>query len=234
VFEPTRFTLYGGSHSGRIEVSFPSEAPRWTLASRVSGMDLNAFLDALAAGDQGIEGTAAATASLRGRIDQALAESVSGRADLTITDGVIRQFPLLATINQVLRLAEREGSDTRFERLSATLALGGGGAATDDLLMQAGHVRVRAAGRIGFDRSLALRGVAVLSQERSAQAIASIHELSGLRNADGEVELPLIIGGTTDQPSFGIDLKAALSKGIKDELRRQWRRIIKPPKGGVE
>jgi hypothetical protein len=93
--------------------------------------------------------------------------------------------------------------------------------------MTAGHVRVRAAGRIGADRSLALRGVAAVSPERSARGIASVRELSGLRNSRGEIELPLTISGTLDQPSFGLDVKGAVGKGVLDELQRRLWGIIR-------
>jgi hypothetical protein len=51
--------------------------------------------------------------------------------------------------------------------------------------------------------------------------------LSGLRNSRGELEIPLTISGTLDAPSFGLDVKAAIGKGIKDELMRRLRGIIK-------
>ena len=138
-----------------------------------------------------------------------------------------------------MRLAEGDSRDTRFERLSATLAFAGrvartaadaagpGHATTDDLVLQAREVRVEAAGRIGFDRSLDLAGVAVLSPERTARAIRSVRELSGLRNDRGELELPLTITGTLDNPSFGIDLKAVIGRSIKEELRRRIRDLFR-------
>jgi hypothetical protein len=160
-------------------------------------------------------------------VGEPITETISGRARVELTGGVIRDFPLLAVVNQALRLAERQGRDTHFERLSATLSVGPGGATTDDLVLEAAHVRVEAAGRIGADRSLDLRGAAVISPERSSAAIASIRELSGLRNAAKEIEIPLIISGTLDAPSFGVDVAAGIRKGLTDELRRRLRRIIK-------
>jgi hypothetical protein len=147
---------------------------------------------------------------------------------------VVRNFPLLSAINRALRLAEGEGRDTRFERLSATLTFPGAGASsadghamTDDLVMVARDVRVEAAGRLGFDRSLDLAGQAVLSPARSAEAIRSIRELSGLRNDRGELELPLTIRGTVDDPAFGIDLKSLAARSLKEELRRRFRDFIR-------
>jgi hypothetical protein len=190
-------------------------------------MDVARFLDALNQGDQRLDGTATVTATLQGQVGASLVESVRGAMRVEVTDGVIREFPLLAYVNTALRLAEQEGRDTRFNRLTATLAIASGAATTDDLVLQAAHLRVEAAGRIGADRSLSLRGTAVLSPERSAEAIRSVRELSGLRNRRGEVEIPLTISGTLDDPGFTLDVEAVLKKGIADELRRRLRRIIK-------
>lgn len=233
-FDPAVFRMYGGAHRGSVTIRI-GERPSagagagtgWATDSRITGMDAGAFLNALTGGDQRLDGTASVTAALSGRVEEALQQTVNGRVHVVLTDGVIRQFPLLGAVNRVLRLAEQQEGDTRFERLSATFAVAGGQAVTDDLVLVAEHVRVEAAGRIGADRSIALRGRALVSAARSAVAIASVRELSGLRNGAGEIALPLTVSGTLDQPSFGLDLKAAIGKGIRDELERRLRGIIK-------
>ena len=223
--DATEFALYGGTHRGSIVVDFAA-APRWSLDSRVSHVDTGRFLAALAGSDVRVDGTASGSARLAGRLDGGLWETLTGTARLEIADGVIREFPLLAAINRAVRLTEGDARNTRFQRLSATLALGHGRAATDDLVLEAGQVRVEAAGTIGFDRSLALHGKAVLAPERAAEAIRSVRELSGLRNSRGEIEMPLTISGTLDAPSFGLDLKSIIGKGIEDELKRRLRGLF--------
>jgi AsmA protein len=227
VFQPMTFALYGGTHEGGVTVRLSDTPPQWITDNRVTSLDAGDFLKALNGSDQRLDGTASVTASLRGRVGQPLDRTLSGNMQMTVTDGVIRDFPMLAAINRALRLAEHEEGDTRFERLSGTFAIAAGQATTEDLVLQAARIRAEVKGRIGADRSLALRGVAVLSPDRSAQAIASIRELSALRNSSGELELPLTIGGTLDAPTFGLDLAAAVQKGLKNELQRQFRRIIR-------
>jgi hypothetical protein len=234
-FDPMTFSMYGGTHRGTVIVS----PGRWTLDSKFTGVNVGQFLAAYSGRDQHLDGTASATASLHAALRDALPRGLEGRMQVNVVNGVIREFPLLGAINRALRVAEGGARDTRFERLSATLAFAGphartpaeaagpGHAATDDLVLQAREVRVEAAGRIGFNRSLDLAGLAVLSPERSAEAIRSVRELSGLRNDRGEVELPIRIGGTMDNPAFSVDLKAAAARSIKDELRRRFRNLIR-------
>ena len=226
-FDPATFALYGGTHRGAVGFDLSQQPAGWTTDSAVRGMDVAQFLEALNEGDQRLDGTAMMSATLQGQVDASLIESVRGRARVEVVDGVIRDFPLLAYINTALRLAAQEGRDTRFNRLTATLAIASGAATTDDLVLQASHLRVEAAGGIDADRSLSLRGTATLSPERSSEAIRSVRELGGLRNSDGELEIPLVISGTLDDPTFTLDLEAVLKKGIADELRRRLLRIIK-------
>jgi uncharacterized protein involved in outer membrane biogenesis len=236
-FDPMTFSMYGGTHSGTVVVDLPRA--RWTLDSKVTRVDVGQFLSAYSGRDQRLDGTASAAASLHAGVGEPLPRSLVGRMQVEIVNGVVREFPLLAAINRALRLTEGNTRDTRFERLSATLAFAGRGvrtpagaagpghATTNDLLLEARDVRVEAAGRIGFDRSLDLAGQAVLSPERSAEAIRRIRELSGLRTDRGGLELPISISGTLDDPSISIDVKAAVGRSFKEELRRRFRDLIR-------
>ena len=226
VFDPTTFAIYEGSHRGMLTIALDRDPPRWSTNSHVQRLDLGAFLDALAARDTQLDGTADVETTLSGPVGGDLARTTQGRARVDVTEGVIHDFPLLAAINRALRLTEGSSRDTRFRRLTATLAIGAGGATTTDLVLDARDVQVTAAGRIGFDRSLDFRGIATLSAERTAAAVASIHELARLRR-NGTIDLPLTITGTADDPAFEIDLKSAIERGIADELLRQFRRIIR-------
>ena len=225
-FAPTTFTLYGGSHRGTVSIRLDDNSPRWSTDSHVERIDLGAFLDALAARDAQLDGTAGFDAALNGPLGESLARTMQGRAQVVVSNGIVHQFPLLAAINRALRLSGGDLRDTRFERLSATLAIANGRATTGDLVLEAGEVRVVTAGTIGFDRSLDLRGQATLSAERTTAIIASVHELSRLRKS-GQIQLPLTISGTLDDPRFAIDMKGAIQQGIKDELLRRLGIIIR-------
>jgi hypothetical protein len=95
------------------------------------------------------------------------------------------------------------------------------------LVIQAGHLRTLLSGQIGFDRSLNLRGRAIVSPERVAAGVDSVHELARLRKASGEVVVPLTITGTLDAPKFEIDMGTVILEGVVDELKRRVRRLIK-------
>jgi uncharacterized protein involved in outer membrane biogenesis len=225
-FTPTTFTINGGSHEGRFTLML-GDAPAWAMDGRVHDLDVGALLDTVAGRDAKLDGRGRIDAKLKGRFEPGFLTRMDGGARLVVSNGVLHDFPLLATVNRALRLSEGDGQDTRFEELSASLAIARGTATTDDLVIQAGHLRTVLSGQIGFDRSLDLRGRAIVSAERVAAAVGSVHELARLRKASGEVVVPLTITGSLDAPKFDIDVGSIIREGVVDELKRRMRRLIK-------
>ena len=228
-FTPATFVLNGGTHRGLVTLALDSDPARWSADSQLEGVDVGALLDALAGRDARIDGRGRIGGRLQGRVEKNFISGIEGRARLEVIDGVLHDFPLLATVNRTLRLAEAAGSDTRFQRLSATLAIAQGGAATDDLVIEARDLRVEAAGRIGFEGALNLRGRAIVSVGRVSAAVASVRVLARAKNSRGEIELPLEITGALGAPHFQIDLEAAVRQGVRDELMRRLRGLIRRP-----
>jgi uncharacterized protein involved in outer membrane biogenesis len=226
-FNPMSFSLYGGEQQGNATIQLMDSPATWTSGSRVKGLDVGDFLAALTGRDQRLDGTGSITAALQGRIGEPLERTLVGRTGILVTDGVIRDFPLMASINRALKVNEETSRDTRFERLSASFQVLGGQAATEDLVLEAGDVRLAAQGRIGADRSIAMSGQVTLSANRVARAITHVRELARLKNSRGEIELPLTISGSLDAPSINVDVKAAIVEGIGDEIKRRLRRLIR-------
>ena len=142
-FTPTTFAMNGGTHRGRVTLALDAEPARWSSDSQLEGVDVGALLDALAGRDARIDGRGGIGGKLQGRMEKNFVSGIDGRARLEVVNGMIHDFPLLATINRALRLAEAAGNDTRFERLSATLAIAQAVAATDDLVIDARDLRAK-------------------------------------------------------------------------------------------
>ena len=222
--EPVSFAAYGGTARGTLEVQ-PGRAPAaWSLDMRVVGLDIDAFLSANTSGGGRLQGTGQVVARVRGTADLPIERHMSGSVDLVVSDGVIRNFALLAAINQALHLTGGDTSDTRFERLSATLDLARGAIRTDNASLHAGDVTAGAAGAISVERAITMTGTAVFSREASARMIARVKELSGARNERGEVEVPFRITGSIEAPVFGIDTGQILGRALQKEIQRNIRK----------
>jgi uncharacterized protein involved in outer membrane biogenesis len=224
-FTPTTFTINGGSHEGRFTLTL-GDTPSWAMDGVVRDLDMGALLDTIAGRDAKLDGRGRIDAKLKGRFEPGFLTRADGGARLVISNGVLHDFPLLAAVNRALRLSEGDGQDTRFEELTASLAIARGTATTDDLVIQAGHLRAVLSGRIGFDRSVDLRGRAFVSAERVAAGVDSVRELARLSKG-GEIVVPLTITGSLDAPKFNIDVGSIIREGVVDELKRRMRGLFK-------
>ena len=224
-FAPTTFTINGGSHEGRFTLTL-GDAPAWAMDGVVRDLDVGALLDTVAGRDAKLDGRGRIDAKLKGRFEPGFLTRMEGGARLVVSNGVLHDFPLLAAVNRALRLSEGDGQDTRFEELTASLVIARGTATTDDLVIQAGYLRAILSGRIGFDRSVDLRGRAIVAAERVAAGVDSVHELARLRKG-GEIVLPLTITGSLDAPKFDIDVGTIIREGVVDELKRRLQGLFK-------
>ena len=225
VVEPIAFAAYGGTGRGTLHVR-PEGAPAWTLDMRLDGVDINAFLTANTAAADRLRGTGRLAARLQGTTEAPVERNMSGTVDVALSNGVIRKFALLAAINGALGITGGDASDTRFERLSATLELAGGAIRTNNASLHAGELNATAAGTLGADRRIAMTGVAVFSREASARMIASVNQVSGAKNDRGEVEVPFRVTGPIAEPAFAIDAEKILRRALQKELDRNIRKSL--------
>lgn len=233
VFSPIAFTAYKGAFTGRMAAS-PSATPfTWRIHGTLEHLDLGAMLAATTSLGQKLRGTGRLRLDVDGRGDLPVTRGTRGTIGTAVTNGVIRDFPLLATINHALEITEGAGKDTTFERLEGTFALGGGTAATKDLRLATGALTVDVAGTLGLDsQSLDFKGTARFSREKTAELRTRSKHVGGATNAQGQLEIPLTIRGTLSNPDFGIDMGQMLATAAKKELKRgverELRKLFRP------
>jgi len=90
-----------------------------------------------------------------------------------------------------------------------------------------GEATVRATGSFGFDQSLDFTGRVTFSRTKTAELTRRAGELRNLRNADGELELPLTITGTASAPNIEVSLSRMLETAAKYQLKRQLDKTLK-------
>jgi AsmA protein len=172
-------------------------------------------------------GTADLSTDVRGSgaTAPAIQRSLAGSARFKVVNGTIR-MPIIAAINQALGITEGSGKDTKFQSFSATAAIGGGRARTDDLQLRAGDLTVVGSGTMGFDQTLDFRLKAILSPAKSRELTSKAGFLGDLRNALGQLELPLTITGTATNPKTRVDIGSIAKKqmkGIEKGLQKLFR-----------
>ena len=220
---PLTFSAYGGRERGTATLAFARTPMGYTIRTDLDGVDVNRALSANTDAKNVLLGNGRVSAALEGAgFDAgALVSGLRGTASVALKDGVVRNLPLLARINQVLKLTGGDSKDTRFESLDGSFILGDGKAHTEDLKLQADELTLAAKGDIRFDLTLDFKGSARFSRTRTAALVRVLGEARLLVNDGGELELPFTVTGPVASPSVGVNLSAAAGRAVKQELKRQ-------------
>jgi len=221
---PFTFTFFGGKHQGSVAIDMSQPAPVYMIKSSLSGLDVNRALSATTTMKDFLLGTGSVTADVKGSGSSAPAiqKSLAGTVKFQLVNGVIKNFPLLARINEALGITEGNDKDTKFESLSGTAAIGGGKAKTNDLLLKAGELSMTGAGVMGFDQTLDFKLQAIVS----AAKVAKLGPVAQLKNSQGEISIPVTVSGTTTAPKYGIPVGAAAKKAVTEQLQNGLNKLL--------
>jgi AsmA protein len=220
--DPLTFTAYGGHGKGAIAVDMGRPVAAYTIRTSLQGLDVQRALAAATTMQAVLAGTAQAEATLRGsgHTADAVRQSLTGTVRFAIADGVIRNFPILAAINQAAGITAGSDSDVKFQRLDGTATVGGGQAHVDSLALRAGELAIAGTGVIGFDKRIDLQLLVQLSPEKTAEIVRTVG-LGNLAAPGGRLAIPVRVTGTTTAPRFGVDLGAVAKQQIPEELLKK-------------
>lgn len=238
--DPISFGLFGGTYAGTLAANLAGRAPafRWTAAlTNVDVAAATAF-----AGTPGV-----VTGRLSGKIDltgsgadaAAAMKTVRGTARIDVVDGIVKKLGLVK--NVVVATSMREGATTQamsggstdepFTRLGATLRIGNGLAATDDLRFESKDLILTAAGNVRLDASnVDLAGRVQLSDELTKQAGT---DLTRYTAEQGRVTLPATIKGPADNLSVKIDVADMAKRAITNRATEEAQKQLKKGLGGL-
>jgi uncharacterized protein involved in outer membrane biogenesis len=220
--DPLTFTTYGGRQQGIVSVDLNQPVPAYRIRTSVQDLDVNQALSANTTTKNFLAGKGRVVGNVRGsgNTAAALKRSLTGTVEFELKDGVIRNFPLLAAINQALGVTEGTDQDTKFQSLSGTATIGGGKARTNNLSLRAGELSLTGKGTVGFDQRLDLRMTATASPEMSNQLVQRVGILQRLSNDRGQVTFPVIVRGTTTAPRISVDLGSVAKKQLEGKVEK--------------
>jgi len=220
--DPLRFIFFGGKQQGTISVDLKPAAPVYTIKSSLTGLDVNQALSATTSNKNFLFGTASLATNVKGsgNTAPAIQKTLSGTMKFQLVNGVIKNFPLLATVNQVLGITGGDSKDTKFDSFSASAAIGGGKARTNDLLLKAGELNMTGAGTFGFDQSLNFKLQTILSAAKAQQLMGKIG-LGTLSTTQGDVAIPVSVTGTTTAPKYSVDVQSVAKTQATHQAQQQ-------------
>jgi uncharacterized protein involved in outer membrane biogenesis len=237
--DPITFELFKGRYEGTMALAL-DESEGFQLKASVENVDV-----AAAMAFAGVPNTM--TGQMAGRIDVAgrgldaasVMKSARGTVRLDVKDGIVKNLGLLRTVVLATSMRgdrEREhlddsSPDEPFSLLGATLRIGNGVAATNDLQFESEDVSLRAAGTVALDGTLVnLRGNVQLSEALSRQ---SGNDLQRYAQEDGRVTLPVTVTGSIDDLSVGFDTRGAATRAITNRATEEVEKGLKKGLGGL-
>jgi len=223
------FQLFDGQVTGQGTLIAGSDALPFNSTMTIQGLQLGPALDAVAATPVSISGTAGADLALQGRGFSMpdLTKNLEGTSHVAVKDGKIEGVNLLQEAISILKVAGislDNAQATAFSTIETDLAIKQGIINVQHLLMDSHDFQATGGGTIGFDQTLNLTMNLTLSQDLS-QAIASASPVAKLTMKEGRLSLPLIITGTVQAPSYGLDSKALAGK-VQEQVREKVNQAI--------
>ena len=226
------FQLFDGQIQAQGKLTAGSDAPPFSSTVVIQGLQLGPALNAVASTQVLVSGTAGADLSLQGRGFSMpdLTKALEGTSHVAVKDGKIEGVNLLQEAVSILKVAGislDNAKATAFSTIETDLAIKQGIIYVQRLLMDSHDFQATGGGTIGFDQHLNLTLNLNLSQDLS-QKIASSSPVAKLAMKEGRVSLPLVITGTAQAPSYGLDMK-----GLTGKVQEQVQKKVEEAVGGL-
>ncbi|SFM25356.1 AsmA protein [Ectothiorhodospira mobilis] len=220
--ESIRGNLYDGSLEGRLGLDVRQDTPAYSAEAALSSVRIGPLLEDLT-GDGKLTGTGDVNLSLSTRGDsvRALVSALDGKGDLRFRDGAVQGINIAQVIRRAearLRGRDLEEEDaprqTDFTELTASFTIDDGLVRNDDLQASSPLLRVRGQGEVDLPpRRLDYRVDTNLVATLEGQGG---RPLDNLRN----LNLPITVGGTFDDPRIGLDLESVLKARVEQEAEQ--------------
>lgn len=214
---PLRASMYGGFHTGSLEIDTRPTPPVYHLASKLEKIESSDLLAAATALRGVLSGPLSSDLDLRFSPGEpaALGQSLNGTLSLRLDQGRLANFNLtnqLASLAQFLGYSTSPSNFTQFRALSGDLNIQNGRAQTQNLTLDMEHINSTVTGAINLaDQSLDLKILSVLDTSFSNQVGGNRiggFMTAALSNGRGGLLIPATLKGTFQKPQMAPDAGA--------------------------
>jgi AsmA protein len=213
------FGLFNGQAKTQAGMTLGSAAPPFRATVTIQGLQLGPALEAVGTDTLSVSGTAGAELTARGQGFSMpdLTKALDATGHLAVKDGKIEGVNLTQEVLTALKavgVSSDSAKATAFSAIETDLAIKQGIINVQRLLMDSHDFQAIGGGTVGFDQTLNLKLNLNVSQDMS-QKIAGASPIVRLALKDGRLSFPLLITGTAQNPSYGVDLKGLTGKAQK-------------------
>ena len=216
--------LFGGLLRAQGTLSLGTTAPPFSGTASLQGLQLGPALQAVGTDQVSMSGTANVELSLSGRgfAHPDLVKALAGAGHVAVRDGRVDGINLLqqaAILLKVVGVQLDNVKATAFSAIESDMAIKQGLVAVQRLLIDSHDFQATGGGTIGFDHSLDMKLNLNLSQALS-QKIAAGSPIARVALTGGRLSLPLLITGSAQAPSYGLDTKMFAGK-VKEQVKEK-------------
>jgi uncharacterized protein involved in outer membrane biogenesis len=207
-----RVNAMSGTVQVEGEYSFKEAVPRFSLASKMQGVDVKELYTALdVKAERDIRGRMNADMKLAGsgKSWEEIKPTLRGQGEAEVVQGAVLNFNIAESalggvpglgnmINPNLRKKYPEtftAKDTEFKEMKATFDMADGRINVKNLRMAAAEFTSQGQGWADFNRRVDFRSTVDFSQRLSADLAQSTREVKYFLNNQGQLEMPIIVKG---------------------------------------
>ncbi len=213
------FNLYGGHAAGNISLNLAGASPRYTLNTRLTGVDMAKLLDTFPDGRGQMTGKLDGNMKLSGVVVSSPDPLVGirGKGQVSVKDGKLPKLQLnknLMTLAKLGQFGAASGDPSSFQSIAADLNIADGKITSEKIAIVGTGMNIDALGALALagNGSLAYDGIARLAATQNPLANL-VGGLSGATYEDGKLVFPFSVGGTPASPQFKLK-----SLGSKQQL----------------
>jgi AsmA protein len=226
------FQLFGGFLRAQGTLGVGKPLPPFSGTLSLQGLQMGPALQAVGTDHISMSGQAGAALTVTGRgfAHSDLVKALAGSGHVAVKDGKISGINLIqeaATLLKVAGLPLDRLNATAFSTIESDVAINQGLIAVQRLLVDSHDFQATGGGTIGLDQSLDLKLNLNLSQALS-QKIATGSPIAKVALNGGRLSLPLLITGSTQAPSYGLDTKM-----FTGQVQQQAKEKVRGAIGGL-
>jgi uncharacterized protein involved in outer membrane biogenesis len=210
---PLTGQVYGGQISGSITADVRQATSSFAVNAKLNGADANQLLTAVGNMKDTLTGTLNATVNQTFATPPSgdVTQTLNGPFSFTLSNGKLMKIDLLNELGKIAKFGGGSKGYTAISSMSGTFDVHNGVANTNDLKAALDVGSMAATGTINLvSEALALHMTAVLDKAFS-QSVGGTgvggYLNTALGNKNGELVLPVIIGGTMSHPSVTPDMQ---------------------------
>ena len=216
--------LFGGFLRTQGTLGLGTPTPPFTGTVSLQGLQVGPALQAVGTDQVSLSGTANAELALSGRgfTHPDLVKALAGTGRMSVREGKIEGINLLqqaAMLLKVVGVSLDNVKATAFSTIESDVVIKQGLIGLQRVLIDSHDFQATGGGTIGLDQSLDMKLNLNLSQALS-QKIAAGSPIAKVAMTNGRLSLPLVITGSTQAPSYGLDTKMFAGK-VQEQVKEK-------------